>query len=68
MVKVMGISTNPDTKKATVSLFADTKTEVTSGMTIEGMPSGYEIEAGSSVFTADADVAFMKSDGSWNWV
>lgn len=70
MVKVTSISSNPNTHKALVSLFSDTKAEVstTEPSDIEGFPTEYTIDVGSSVMTADADVAFMKSDGSWNWV
>lgn len=51
-----------------VSLFADTKTEVTPSATIEGLPSNATIEAGSTVITASGELAFMKSNGTWNWV
>lgn len=67
MVKVNEIKLNSQTKKATVALFADTKSEV-AGATIEGMPSGYTVETGSTIITASAELAFMKSDGTWNWV
>ena len=69
MVKVKGnISLNPNTKEAEVSLFSDTKNEVTSQMEVSDIPEGYTIAAGSSVLTADGDMAFMKSDGNWNWL
>lgn len=69
MVKVKGnISLNPNTKEAEVSLFSDTKNEVTSQMEVPDIPEGYTIAAGSSVLTADGDMAFMKSDGNWNWL
>jgi len=51
-----------------VSLFADTKEEVTPNATIEGLPENATIEMGSSVMTASGELAFMKSNGSWNWV
>ena len=68
-VKVTKISLNPDTKKATVDLFSDTKGEMSEVTTddIIGFPKGYEIDFGSSVFTAASDLGFMQSDGSWNW-
>ena len=50
-----------------VSLFADTKGEVTPNATIEGLPENATIEMGSSVITASGELAFMKSDGTWNW-
>ena len=57
--------------KIEVSLFADTKDEVkddVSEMTIVGFPDGYDIDMGSSVMTAAGEVAFRKSDGTWNWI
>lgn len=54
-------------KTANVSIFADTKAEVATG-TIEGMPEGYSPSIGSTILTAAGEVAFMKSNGSWNWV
>ena len=54
-------------KKVTAKLFCDTKSEITSGMTIVGMPEGYTLDFGSTVLTADAELAFLKSDGTWNW-
>ena len=67
MVKVTDIKLNPQTKKATVSLFADTKGEVASA-SVKEIPTDYSIEAGSTVITASGDLAFMKSDGTWNWL
>lgn len=51
-----------------VSLFADTKEEVTPAATIEGLPENATIEIGSTVMTASGELAFMKSDGTWSWV
>ena len=69
MIKVNGeIKLDANTKKAKASLFADTKSEVTSSAMIEGLPSGYTMEAGSSILTASGEFAFMKSDGTWNWI
>lgn len=67
MVKVTDIRLNTVTKKATVSLFADTKSEVATA-TIEGLDPSYSVDAGSSVITANGELAFMKSDGTWNWI
>lgn len=55
-------------KTAKVSLFADVQSEVTPTAQIQGLPAGYSIAQSSSVMTASADIAFMKSDGTWNWV
>lgn len=67
MIKVQSIKINPDDNTALVSLFADTKSEVATG-DISGLPSGYDISSGSSVMTASGELAFMKSDGTWNWI
>ena len=68
MIKVTEIKLDPTTKTADVSLFSDTKAEVLPNAEIEGLPAGYAIDAGSSVLTASGELAFMKSDGQWNWV
>jgi len=67
MIKVTEIKQGPGTK-ADVTLFADTKEEITSGMVVIGLPEGIEPAFGSSVITADGDIAFLKSDGTWNWI
>ena len=68
MIKVTGIKLDPNTKTADVSLFSDTKAEVLPNAEIEGLPAGYTIAQGSSVLTASGELAFMKSNGDWNWV
>ena len=68
MIKATSVTLNPKEGVAEVSLFADTKSEVTDSAEIKGLPAGYVIAQGSSVITASGDVAFMKSDGTWNWV
>lgn len=55
-------------KKLTASLFADQKSDITSDMKVEGLPDGYELDFGSDVFTADGEIAYLKSDGTWNWI
>lgn len=69
MVKVTKIVLNEQTKTATVDLFADAKADMTGLSTddIVGFPKGYTIDFGSSVFTSAGELAFMKSDGNWNW-
>lgn len=68
MVRVQKIEyLKEDTHEAKVSIFADTKAEVDTAE-IEGMPDGYNIEMGSTLMTASGELAFMKSDSSWNWV
>ena len=70
MIKVNGKpEVNSDAQEAKYSFFADTKTEVTDAMTgTVGLLSGLSIAAGSTIVTADAEFAFRKSDGTWNWV
>lgn len=59
---------DPDTNSYYIEAFADTKNEVTPDATFEGLPEGATIEMSSSLITANGEVAFMKSDGQWNWV
>jgi len=49
-----------------ISAFADTKNEVGTSK-IEGLPDGARVYIGSSLLTANGELAFMKSDGTWNW-
>ena len=58
---------NETNKTAKVSLFADSQGEVTSEMTIVGMPAGYELAPGSSCLTADKDFGMLDSLGVWHW-
>lgn len=51
-----------------VVLFADQKTDVSNDMTVEGLPDGFTIPWGSKVITADGEVGYLKSSGTWNWV
>ena len=69
MIKVTSM-TNTDSNVNTykISAFADTKSEVESGGVFVGLPANAEIEMGSSVITASGEMAFMKSDGAWNWL
>ena len=50
-----------------IEAFADTKEEVVPGATFVGMPTG-EMQHGSSVFTADGNIGFLKSDGTFAWL
>lgn len=69
MIKVKSLSYNADNSVDCV-LNADTKAEVDSTPLddIVGFPEGYTIGFFSTVVTASGDVAFMKSDGTWNWL
>ena len=69
MIKVMKmVNSDSDSNTYRVDLFADTKSEVTPEAVIIGLPMNAQIEMGSTCTTASADVGFMKSDGTWNWV
>jgi len=50
-----------------VTLFAASKSEIQPNMNIEQI-EGYTLAFGSSVMTASGELAFLKSDGTWNWV
>ena len=67
MVKVQEIHSTEVEGTYKVQLFADTKDEVADA-TIVGLPTGSDIAMGSSILTAAGEIAFMKSDGTWNWV
>lgn len=68
MIVVKEVKRNYETKKAEISAFADTKEEVDAGGEFVGMPEGFDIEVGSDLMTASGELAFMKSNGEWNWV
>lgn len=69
MVKLTELrSTNTATKKCEVALFADTKSDVEGTTFVPGMLSGCTMDFGSTAVTADGDIGFLKSDGTWNWV
>ena len=69
MIKVKAIeNTDANTNDYLIVAFADTKAEVDNGGKFIGLPEGAGIEMGSKVMTADGELAYMKSDGTWNWV
>ena len=69
MIKVRSlVNTDGDENTYFVAAFADTKAEVQAGDPFVGLPEGATIEMGSRVMTAAGEVAFMKSNGTWNWV
>lgn len=67
-IRVTDIQLDSVKKEAKVSLFADAKGEVSPNMKVDGIPAGYKIAQSSSVMTASAEIAFMQSNGQWNWV
>lgn len=69
MIKVINlVNTDANENTFKISAFSDTKEEVTSDAVFIGLPEGATIEMGSAVMTASGELAFMKSDGTWNWV
>ena len=69
MIKVTEcVNTDTDGNSYRISAFADTKAEVTSDAKFVGLPTGATIEIGSDLITASGELAFMKSDGTWNWL
>ena len=57
-------------RKVEVSLYADTKTEVTNTLTgadIEGLLDTDELDTGSFVLTASFEPAYLQSSGQWKW-
>lgn len=68
MIKVSSIDyLDEATKQAKVFIESDTKSEVTAGATIIGMPEGYTVAPFSKLMTTNKELAIMKSDGNWNW-
>lgn len=60
-------NTDENNNSYKISAFADTKAEVGTSEFV-GLPANATIEMGSTVMTASGELAFMKSDGTWNWV
>ena len=67
MVKLLS-STKTEGTKYRIEAVADTKEEVTDGVEIVGMIQGGTIDIGSTIITAEGDIAICKSDGTWNWL
>ena len=67
MVKVLDFNAN--LKPETIcTLFADTSAEVSSDMTIVGLPANMKPAAGSALITAAGDIALLDSEGTWNFL
>ena len=75
MVRVDNIETSYGNVQK-VNLFADSKSEITqvdmetgeTDMEIVGMSPNVKLTMGSIAITAEGDSAFLKSDGTWNWL
>lgn len=61
------VENNNEIRKYDVDLYADTKSEVTPGASIKGLPTDAQIAEGSTIYTAALDVAVMQSNGTWKW-
>lgn len=70
MIKVTGWARQPGDPLDTyeIKAFADTKEEVTAGAEFVGLPENATMAPESRVITAKGEVAFLKSDGTWEWV
>ena len=71
LLGIMGASGGDSVNKAQmVSLFADTKAEVTDSITgadVTGMDSNFDIDSGSIVRTAGFDIGTLNSSHEWVW-
>lgn len=70
MIKFLGFLGQSDDNKKMVSLYADTKSEVTDSITgadVIGMEDDVDLDAGSIVRTASFDVACLNSSHTWIW-
>ena len=69
MIRVLNIETSFGNAQI-YNLFADSKSEVTEpdSMHIEGLADTSQLTQGCSVLTAEGELAFLKSDKTWNWV
>ena len=74
MVKVWTVETSEHIQ--TINLFSDERSEIVDvdmetgempGVEIVGWKDGYRLKQGDSVMTSSSEMAFLKSDGTWNW-
>lgn len=69
MVELTGWKKQPgdDLNKYQIQAFADEKSDVGPGMVIRNLSPSWILQPGSSIRTADGDVAFLKTSGKWHW-
>lgn len=70
LLNILGESAQGGTRAQMVSLYADTKVEVTDSITgedVEGMWDDIDLDAGSIVRTAGFDVGCLNSSHTWVW-
>lgn len=68
MLKVLKTENNfVEGGKKLCQIYADQKSEVTSGASVEGLGDISQLAAGSTCLTSGFDVGILKSDGTWTW-
>ena len=67
MIVVKEYTNNNNPLKWNATLYADTKSEVTTSNVNAALPDGVTLEPGSVVYTAALESAVYKSDGTWAW-
>ena len=70
MIKIKDMKLTQQTDNSSIAdvvLYSDTKEEVTSDMTIPGLPKNCVIEPGSIVYTANLDIGVYNGNGNWTW-
>lgn len=75
MVRILNVETSYGGASQIVNLFCDDKSEITdvdmetgeTDMEIEGWDNSLKLTQGCSAMTANAEMAFLTSDGTWNW-
>lgn len=76
MVRILNVETSYGGASQIVNLFCDDKSDIKdvdmetgeTEMEIEGWDNSLKLTQGCSAMTAGADMAFLTSDGTWNWV
>lgn len=64
-----GFDVDPLKKEVKGDIFADSKADLTGDVAAKlNLPEGMTLAWGISAMTADGEIAFLKSDGTWNWV
>ena len=67
MIKIIEI-TSMESNGVIATVFSDTKAEVPATGIATAKAFSKKLSAGSILFTADLEMAVLKSDDNWNWV
>lgn len=68
MLKVLKTENNHvEGDKKLCQIYADQKSEVTSGATVDGLGDISLLAVGSTCITSEFDVGILGSDGNWAW-